>query len=99
MPNLAEVVSAAAGGRSQLCVLVGEASTGRTRACWEAIRAPIARLRLRDGDHYSAESAAREAADRGPAVWRLRGFEPLWALRRPDGIEPDGAPSGPWREG
>ncbi|MGW7256535.1 hypothetical protein [Streptomyces sp. NPDC054834] len=32
-------VDAARGGKSQLCVLVGESSTGKTRACWEAIQA------------------------------------------------------------
>jgi tetratricopeptide (TPR) repeat protein len=34
---LAQVVRAAAGGRSTIAVLVGGSSTGKTRACWEAI--------------------------------------------------------------
>ena len=34
---LAEVVGAAAGGRSGIAVLVGGSSTGKTRACWEAL--------------------------------------------------------------
>ena len=35
---LAQVVRAAAGGRSGIAVLVGGSSTGKTRACWEALR-------------------------------------------------------------
>ncbi|WP_158697315.1 tetratricopeptide repeat protein [Streptomyces hokutonensis] len=38
---LAEVVHAAAQGRSHMTVLVGSSSTGKTRACWEAVR-PLA---------------------------------------------------------
>ena len=34
---LAEVVRAAAGYRSGIVVLVGGSSTGKTRACWEAL--------------------------------------------------------------
>jgi len=34
---LAQVVRAAAGGRSGVAVLVGGSSTGKTRACWEAL--------------------------------------------------------------
>ncbi len=34
---LAQVVRAAAGGRSGIAVLVGESSTGKTRACWQAL--------------------------------------------------------------
>ncbi|WP_189554693.1 hypothetical protein [Streptomyces lavendofoliae] len=37
---LAEVVAQAAGGASQIAVLVGGSSTGKTRACWEAL-APL----------------------------------------------------------
>jgi hypothetical protein len=36
--QLQHIVDAARGGKSQLCVLVGESSTGKTRACWEAIQ-------------------------------------------------------------
>jgi len=36
--RLAEVVGAAASGTSHLAVLVGGSSTGKTRACWEAIQ-------------------------------------------------------------
>jgi uncharacterized protein YidB (DUF937 family) len=36
--ELAEVVHAAAGGTSGIAVLVGGSSTGKTRACWEALR-------------------------------------------------------------
>ena len=38
---LATCVVAAAGGDSQIAVLVGSSSTGKTRACWEAIQ-PLA---------------------------------------------------------
>ena len=34
---LGQVVAAAAGGRSGIAVLVGGSSTGKTRACWEAL--------------------------------------------------------------
>ena len=37
--RLAEVVSRAAGGDSSIAVLVGGSSTGKTRACWEAVHA------------------------------------------------------------
>jgi hypothetical protein len=35
--ELGQVVRAAAGGRSGVAVLVGGSSTGKTRACWEAL--------------------------------------------------------------
>ncbi|MGY4907727.1 transcriptional regulator [Streptomyces sp. 900116325] len=38
---LAALVEAAIGGRSQMAVLVGGSSTGKTRACWEAVQ-PLA---------------------------------------------------------
>ncbi|MFD7602357.1 hypothetical protein ACFWAN_17800 [Streptomyces mirabilis] len=38
---LDEVVSDAAGGHSRMVVLVGTSSTGKTRACWEAVQ-PLA---------------------------------------------------------
>ncbi|MET9720283.1 transcriptional regulator [Streptomyces rochei] len=38
---LARIVSMAAGGQSQMAVLVGASSTGKTRACWEAVQ-PLA---------------------------------------------------------
>ena len=36
--RLAEVVARTVGGRSAIAVLVGGSSTGKTRACWEAIQ-------------------------------------------------------------
>jgi transcriptional regulator with XRE-family HTH domain len=39
--ELAAVVDAAVGGRSGMAVLVGSSSTGKTRACWEAVQ-PLA---------------------------------------------------------
>jgi len=44
--RLAEVVSRAEGGNSLIAVLVGGSSTGKTRACWEAVHALPARWRL-----------------------------------------------------
>ncbi|MEW2122695.1 hypothetical protein AB0891_03070 [Streptomyces sp. NPDC007259] len=41
--GLDDVVEAAVSGRSGMAVLVGESSTGKTRACWEAIQ-PLASL-------------------------------------------------------
>lgn len=40
---LAGVVAKAAGGASAMAVLVGSSSTGKTRACWEAVQ-PLAEL-------------------------------------------------------
>jgi len=37
--RLADVVATAVSGHSAIAVLVGESSSGKTRACWEAIRA------------------------------------------------------------
>jgi hypothetical protein len=36
--RLHDIVAAAAGGSSRIAVLVGGSSTGKTRACWEAIQ-------------------------------------------------------------
>ena len=36
--DLADVVRAAAGGASRIAVLVGGSSTGKTRACWQALQ-------------------------------------------------------------
>ncbi|WP_261401077.1 helix-turn-helix domain-containing protein [Streptomyces salinarius] len=40
---LAEAVRDAAAGRSRMVVLVGDSSTGKTRACWEAVQ-PLAAM-------------------------------------------------------
>ncbi len=39
--ELRQIVRDAANGQSRLAFLVGESSTGKTRACWEAIRAGL----------------------------------------------------------
>ncbi|MEU8927385.1 hypothetical protein AB0D10_41805 [Kitasatospora sp. NPDC048545] len=39
--ELGTAVAEAAGGRSGMLVLVGSSSTGKTRACWEAVQ-PLA---------------------------------------------------------
>ncbi|WP_159944602.1 SEL1-like repeat protein [Nocardiopsis sp. FR6] len=41
--RLADLIQAAAGGRSGMAVLAGSSSTGKTRACWEAVQ-PLAPL-------------------------------------------------------
>jgi hypothetical protein len=72
---LGQVVAAAAGGRSGIAVLVGGSSTGKTRACWEAL------ARLRDQvppwrlwhpiDPSRPDAALRELPGIGPrtVVW------------------------------
>ena len=72
---LGQVVRAAAGGRSGIAVLVGGSSTGKTRACWEA----LALLRDHDPpwrlwhpiDPSRPDAALRELAGIGPrtVVW------------------------------
>ncbi|MGW3099678.1 hypothetical protein ACWDCC_40270 [Streptomyces sp. NPDC001102] len=71
--HLQRVVAAARAGQSQLCFLVGESSTGKTRACWEAIQVLAA-----DGwrlwhpfDPTRAEAALAGLAAAGPrtVVW------------------------------
>ena len=44
--RLAKVVSRSAGGNSSIAVLVGGSSTGKTRACWEAVHTLPAGWRL-----------------------------------------------------
>ncbi len=58
---LAEVVREAGKGRSRLIVLVGDSSTGKTRACWEAVQ-PLAALGWRLW-HPSDPSRAEAALD------------------------------------
>jgi hypothetical protein len=72
---LGQVVHAAAAGRSGIAVLVGGSSTGKTRACWEA----LALLRDQDPpwrlwhpiDPSRPDAALRELAGIGPrtVVW------------------------------
>jgi hypothetical protein len=73
--KLASVVQAAAEGSSRIAVLVGGSSTGKTRACWEALRL----LRDRPGpwrlwhpiDPARPDAALRELPDIGSrtVVW------------------------------
>ena len=72
---LGQVVRAAAGGRSGIAVLVGGSSTGKTRACWEALQP----LRVQDPpwrlwhpiDPSRPDAALRELPGIGPqtVVW------------------------------
>ncbi|MEU3664572.1 hypothetical protein AB0E77_33310 [Streptomyces sp. NPDC032940] len=70
---LAAAVREAAEGRSRLVVLVGGSSTGKTRACWEAVQ-PLAKTRWRlwhPFDPTRAEAALEELDQVGPrtVVW------------------------------
>jgi hypothetical protein len=72
---LRQVVRAAADGHSGIAVLVGDSSTGKTRACWEA----LALLRVQDPpwrlwhpiDPSAPDAALRELPGIGPrtVVW------------------------------
>ncbi|MET9915335.1 hypothetical protein ABZZ74_53610 [Streptomyces sp. NPDC006476] len=70
---LAEAVREAAQGRSRLVVLVGSSSTGKTRACWEAVQ-PLVTKRWRlwhPFDPTRAEAALEDLHQVGPrtVVW------------------------------
>ncbi|MFF8422577.1 tetratricopeptide repeat protein, partial [Streptomyces sp. NPDC015680] len=70
---LANAVTAAAAGRSQILVLVGASSTGKTRACWEAVQ-PLAEEAWRlwhPFDPTRAEAALEDLHRVGPrtVVW------------------------------
>ncbi|MFC7934608.1 hypothetical protein ACFUXL_34620, partial [Streptomyces cinereoruber] len=70
---LANAVTAAAAGRSQIVVLVGASSTGKTRACWEAVQ-PLAEKAWRlwhPFDPTRAEAALEDLHRVGPrtVVW------------------------------
>ncbi|MFF4828079.1 hypothetical protein ACFY20_34865 [Streptomyces sp. NPDC001312] len=71
--HLQHIVRAAQGGKSQLCVLVGESSTGKTRAAWEAVQILAAdEWRLwHPFDPTRAEAALAGLAAVGPktVVW------------------------------
>ncbi|MER6918160.1 hypothetical protein [Streptomyces spiralis] len=70
---LAEAVGDAAGGRSRMLVLVGSSSTGKTRACWEAVQLLAAEgWRLwHPYDPTRAEAALADLGRVGPrtVVW------------------------------
>ena len=74
--ELGSVVRAAAEGRSGIAVLVGGSSTGKTRACWEALQpaagparavAAVASDRPDPPRGRAARAAGHRAADRGVA--------------------------------
>ncbi|MEV7108692.1 helix-turn-helix transcriptional regulator [Streptomyces atroolivaceus] len=70
---LADAVQNAAQGRSRMAVLVGTSSTGKTRACWEAIQ-PLAQQGWRlwhPFDPTRAEAALEDLHQVGPrtVVW------------------------------
>ncbi|MFJ5780425.1 hypothetical protein [Streptomyces sp. NPDC093094] len=70
---LAEAVEDAAGGRSRIVVLVGTSSTGKTRACWEAVQ-PLAKRGWRLWHPYHparVEAALEDLQHVGPrtVVW------------------------------
>ncbi|MFF5573133.1 hypothetical protein [Streptomyces luteogriseus] len=70
---MAALVNAAASGDSRMAVLVGRSSTGKTRACWEAIQ-PLARQGWRlwypyDPSHSEAALEAIERVEPHTVVW------------------------------
>ncbi|MDX3526930.1 helix-turn-helix domain-containing protein [Streptomyces sp. ID05-39B] len=70
---LAEEVRQAAQGRSRIVILVGSSSTGKTRACWQAVQ-PLAKTRWRlwhPFDPTRAEAALEDLHQVGPrtVVW------------------------------
>jgi len=67
---LRQVVRAAAHGRSGIAVLVGESSTGKTRACWEALDP------LRDQDPPWRVWHPIDPSPPDAALCELRGIEP-----------------------
>lgn len=70
--RLAGAVARAVGGRSTLAVLVGGSSTGKTRACWEAVRTLPAGWRLWHPAQHPRPAALLRDVDRiGPhtVVW------------------------------
>ncbi|MFD4866874.1 tetratricopeptide repeat protein [Streptomyces sp. NPDC058412] len=71
--QLAALVNAAASGNSRMAVLVGGSSTGKTRACWEAIQ-PLARQGWRlwhpyDPSHAEAALDGIERVEPHTVVW------------------------------
>ncbi|MFD7027787.1 helix-turn-helix domain-containing protein [Streptomyces sp. NPDC059917] len=70
---LAEAVGAAGAGRSRMVVLVGSSSTGKTRACWEAVQPLAARgwWLWHPFDPSRVEAAVEDLARVGPrtVVW------------------------------
>ncbi|WP_405959393.1 hypothetical protein OG239_41830 (plasmid) [Streptomyces sp. NBC_00868] len=59
---LADAVQSACDGRSQMVVLVGSSSTGKTRACWEAVQ-PLAGLGWRLWHPFDPTRAAAALED------------------------------------
>ncbi|WP_405525727.1 transcriptional regulator [Streptomyces avidinii] len=71
--KLAGIVAAAADGASQMAVLVGSSSTGKTRTCWEAVQAlaPLGWRLWHPFDPTRAEAAMAALERVGPrtVVW------------------------------
>jgi tetratricopeptide (TPR) repeat protein len=65
--RLREVIDVVVGGASRMAMLVGGSSTGKTRACWEAVHALPARWWLwHPIDPGRPQAAARALAEVGP---------------------------------
>ncbi|SCL48717.1 TPR repeat [Micromonospora yangpuensis] len=70
--ELAKVVSEACSGRSRIAMLVGASSTGKTRACWEAIQHLPAQWRVWHPFDPTRPDAADQHLEQVPAhtvVW------------------------------
>ncbi|MGA5900276.1 hypothetical protein [Streptomyces venetus] len=79
---LAEAVRDAATGRSRMLVLVGSSSTGKTRACWEAVQ-PLAEQgwRLAPLRPHPRQGRPRGPAPGRPAHGRMAGRGPALPRR------------------
>ncbi|MGW7793610.1 hypothetical protein ACWGKX_40045, partial [Streptomyces tricolor] len=70
---LRSVVAQAAGGASRMVVLVGESSSGKTRACWEAVAELLAGWRLwhplDPSPPQALANALREGVAPRTAIW------------------------------
>jgi hypothetical protein len=64
------IARALAEGRSTMVVLVGGSSTGKTRACWEALHTN------RDGQRLLAGEHRTQACEATPRMWRRTGQGP-----------------------
>ncbi|GAA0290347.1 hypothetical protein GCM10010302_31110 [Streptomyces polychromogenes] len=87
---LADAVRAAGSGRPQMVVLVGSSSTGKTRACWEAVQ-PLAERAWRLWHPFNptrADAALEDLARVGPrtVVWLNEAQHYLGDARRGERI-------------